>query len=64
VRLHLISLGGVDRDVLLTRVAWDKPAISWSQAVVPLRLRRQELERPIPPSDGPVTSVRSELEKQ
>ena len=41
VRLHLISLGGFDRDVFLTRIAWDKPSISWSRAVLPLRIRRR-----------------------
>jgi hypothetical protein len=40
VRLHLISLGGVGRDVFLNRIAWDKPSISWSRAVYPLRTRR------------------------
>jgi len=28
VRLHLISLGGVGRDVFLNGIAWDKPSIS------------------------------------
>jgi len=32
VRLPLISLGGVGRDVFITRIVWDKPSISWSRA--------------------------------
>jgi len=32
VRLYLISLGAVGRDVFLNRIAWDKPSISWSRA--------------------------------
>jgi len=63
VRLHLISLGGVDRDVFLTRVTWDKPSISWSRAILPLRIRRRELERPKPPLNGPAFPVRSESEE-
>ena len=63
VRLHLISLGGVDRDVFLARIAWDKPSISWSRAVLPLRIRRRELERPKKNLNGPVAPVRSESEE-
>jgi len=33
VRLYLISLGGVGRDVFLNRIAWDKPSIKWSRVV-------------------------------
>jgi len=60
VHLYLISLGGVGRDVFLTRIAWDKPSISWSRAVLPLRMRRLELERPKLPLNGPAAPVRSE----
>ena len=42
VYLHLISLGGVGRDVCLTNVACDKLAISWSSAVLPLKMRSSE----------------------
>ena len=52
VRLHLTSLGEVDRHVFLTRVAWDKPSISWSRAVLPLRIRRRKLARSKPPLNG------------
>jgi len=63
VRLHLISLGGVGRDVFLNRIVWDKPSISWSRAVYPLRMRRRELEKFILSPDGQVAPVRSEAEK-
>jgi len=63
VRLHLISLGGVGRDVFLTRIAWDKLSISWSRAVLPLRMRRRHLERPKPPINGPAAPVQSEPEE-
>jgi len=63
VRLHLISLGGVGRDVFLTRITWDKPYISWSRAVLPLRMRRQELERPKPSLDGLAAPALSESEE-
>jgi hypothetical protein len=59
VRLHLISLGGVERD----RIARDKPSISWSRAVYPLRMRRRELEKFILPPDGQVALERSAEEK-
>ena len=52
VRLHLINLGGVGRDVFLNRIAWDMLSISWSREVYPLRMRRQELEKSILPPDG------------
>jgi hypothetical protein len=52
VRLHLISLGGVGRDVFLNRIAWDKPSVSWSRAVYPLRMKRRELEKFILPPTG------------
>ena len=42
VRLHLNNLGGKAREVFLTRLAWDKKAISWSKTVMPLRVWRQE----------------------
>ena len=35
VRLHLFSLGSVDRDVFLTRIAWDTQSISWSRVALP-----------------------------
>jgi len=60
VRLHLISLGGVGTDVFLNRIAWDKPSTSWSRAVYPLRMRRQELEKSILPPNGQVAPARSE----
>jgi len=63
VHLHLISLGGVGRDVFLNRIAWDKPSISWSKAVYPLRMRTRELEKSILPLDGQVAPERSEEEK-
>jgi len=63
IRLHLINLGGVGRDVFLNRIAWDKPLISWSRAVYPLRMRSQELEKSILPPDGQVAPARSEAEK-
>ena len=63
VRLQVINLGGVGRDVFLPRVAWDKPSISWSRAVLPFRTRRRELARPNPPLNGPAAPVRSESEK-
>jgi len=63
VRLHLSSLGGVGRDVFLNRIAWDKPSISWSRAVYPLRMRRREFENFILPPDGQVAPARSEAEK-
>jgi len=63
VRLHLISLGGVGRDFFLTRIAWDKLSISWSRAVLPLRMRRRQLQRPKPPINGPAAPVRSEPEE-
>jgi hypothetical protein len=63
VRLHLISLRGVGRDVFLNRIAWHKPSISWSRAVYPLRMRRRELEKSILPPDGQVALARSEAEK-
>jgi len=44
-RLHLISLGGVGRDFFLTRIAWDKPSISCSMAVLPIMVRKRELAR-------------------
>jgi len=53
VRLGITSLGGADRTVSVVRIASDKPLISWSKAVLPLRLRRQELEKTRPSSDGP-----------
>jgi len=59
----VISLGEVGRDVFLTSVAWDKPSISWSRVALPIRIRRQELERPKPPLNGPATPARSESEK-
>jgi len=58
VHLHLISLGGVGKDVFLNRIAWDKPSISWSRAVYPLRMRRQKLEKSILPPDGQVAPAR------
>jgi len=63
--LHLISLGGVGRDVFLARITWNKPAISWSRAVLPprVRMRRQELERSKPSLDAPTASVQSESEE-
>jgi len=63
VRLHLISLRGVGRDVFLNRIAWDKPSTSWSRAVYPLRMRRQELDKFIFPFDCQVAPARSEAEK-
>ena len=42
VRLYLISLGGVGKDIFLNRIAWDKPSISWSMAVHPFRMRRRK----------------------
>jgi len=63
VRLHLISLRGVGRDVFLNRIACHKPSISWSRAVYPLRMRRRELEKSILPPDGQVALARSEAEK-
>jgi len=63
VRLHLISLGGVGRDVFLNRITWDRPSISWSRAVYPLRMRRRELEKSILPPDGQVAPERSAEEK-
>ena len=63
VRLHLISLGGVGRHVFLNRIAWDKPSISWSRVVYPLRMRRRELEKSILPPDGQVAPALSEAEK-
>jgi len=62
VRLYLISLGGLGRDVFLNRIAWDKLLISWSRAVHPLRMRRRDLESILPP-DGQVVPARSEAEK-
>ena len=35
VRLHLFSLGSVDRDVFLTRNTWDTPSIHWSRVALP-----------------------------
>ena len=63
VRLHLVSLGEVGRDVFLNRITWDKPSISWSSSVYPLRMRRRELEKSILPPNGQVAPVRSEAEK-
>jgi len=63
VRLQLISIGGVGRDICLNRIAWDKPSISWSRAVYLLRMRRRELEKSILPPDGQVDPARSEAEK-
>jgi len=60
VRLNQVSLGGVGRDVIMTRTAWDKPAISWSRAVLPLRVRRRALEKPRPPPAASVTQERGE----
>ena len=62
VRLCRISLGGMDRIVSIARIARDKPLISWSKAVLPLRLRRQELEKARPSPDGPTISNRVEPE--
>ena len=55
VRLHLISLGGVGRDVFLNRIAWDRPSISWSRAVY------IQNEKAVP--DGQVAPERSAEEK-
>ena len=63
VCLHLISPGGIGRDVFLNRTAWDKPSISWSRAVHPLRMRRRELEKSALPLDGQAALARSESEK-
>jgi len=63
VRLHLISLGGVGRDVFQNKIAWDKLSISWSRAVYPLRTRRRELEKSILPPDGQVAPAQSDAEK-
>jgi len=63
VRLYLISLGGVGRDLFLNRIAGDKPSISWLRAVHALRMRRLELERPKPPLNGPAALVPSESEE-
>jgi len=63
VRLHLISLGGAGRDVFLNRIAWDRPSISWSRAVYPLRMGRRELEKSIVPPYGQVAPKRSAGEK-
>ena len=63
VRLYLISLGRVERDSFLNRIAWDKPSISWSRVVYPLRMRRRELKKFILPLDGLVVPARSESEK-
>ena len=64
VRLHLISLGGVERDIFLNRIAWDKPSISWSRTVYPIRMRRRELEKSIlSPVLSGVALAGSEAEK-
>jgi len=63
VRLHLISLEGVGIDVFQTRIAWDKPVIRWSMAVLPLRMRRRELERSKPSLTTPAAPVRSKSEE-
>ena len=63
MRLYLISLGGVGRDVFLHRIAWDKPSISWSRVVYPLRMRRRELKKFILPLDSLAAPARSESEK-
>jgi len=63
VCLYLISLGGVGRDVFLNRTVWDKPSISWSRAVHPLRMRRRELEKSALPLDGQAALARSDSEK-
>jgi hypothetical protein len=63
VRLYLISLGGVGRDVFLNRIAWDKLSISWTRAVHPLRMQRRELEKSILPLDGQADSARLESER-
>jgi len=53
----------VGRNVFLYRIAWDKPSISWSRAVHPLRMRRRELKKPKVPLNGPAAPVRSESEE-
>jgi hypothetical protein len=63
VRLYLISLGGVGRDVFLHRIAWDKPSISWSREVHLLRMRRRELKKPKLPLNGLAAPIRSESEE-
>ena len=58
----MTSRGGMRRTVLLTRTVWEKPAISWSKAVLPLRIRRRELEtKPSPDTQSP--TARSEADK-
>jgi len=63
VRLYLISLGGVGRDVFLHRTTWDKPSISWSREVHLLRMRRRELKKPELPLNGLAAPIRSESEE-
>ena len=63
VRLHLMSLGEVGRDVFVTRIACDKPAIRWSRVVLPIRMRRRELEGPKPSLDALAAPARSESEE-
>jgi len=53
VSLSMVSLGGVRHEVIVTRTATDKPGISWSRAVLPLRERRRELEKKRPPKETP-----------
>jgi len=63
LRLYLISLGGLGRDVFLNRIVWVKLSIRWSRAVHPLRLRRRELEKFILPLDSLAAPAQSESEK-
>ena len=57
-------LTGVSRDVFLTRIAWDKLAIScWSRAVLPLRMRKQELDRSKLSLDAQAAPARLESEE-
>ena len=55
VSLRMVSLGGVSHEVIVTRTAWDKPDISWSRAVLQLRVRRRELEKSRPLEDTQVS---------
>jgi len=53
----------VGRDVFLTRIFWDKPAIRRSREVLPFRMRKRKLERSKPSLTTSTAQVRSESEE-
>jgi len=53
VRLQVINLGGVGRDIFLPRVAWDKPSINWFKGGSAVQDKETRASTTEPPPERP-----------